>query len=62
MIQVTNGLITIAACDGDGNSIACLVRHEDPLMVAEAWRTYRQFSVRGVEDLYLNLVRDIDYP
>ena len=34
-IQVTNGLITIAARDGDGNSIACLVCHEDPLMIAE---------------------------
>jgi len=59
-IQVTNGLITIAARDGDGNSIACLVRHEDPLMIAEVWRTYHQSPARGVEDLYLDLARDID--
>ena len=61
-IQVTNGLITIAARDGDGNLIACLVRHEDLLMVAKAWRTCRQFPVRGVEDLYLDLARDVGCP
>ena len=61
-IQVTNGLITIAARDGDGNSIACLVRHEDPLSIAEGWRAYRRFPLRGAEDLYLDLSRDIDCP
>ena len=62
-IQVSNELISIAAGDEDfGNSITCLVRHTNPLRIVEAWRAYLQFAQDGVEDLYLDLVKDIDSP
>jgi hypothetical protein len=61
-MQVTNELTTIAARDDDGNSITCLVRHNDPLHMARAWEAYLHLPLEGVEDLYLNLTKDFDTP
>ena len=61
-IQATNELITIAGRDEDGNSIACLVRHDDMLQFVGAWRAYLQFPLETVENLYLNLVKDTELP
>ena len=61
-IQVTPRLISIVADDEDGNSITCLVRHTNPLRITEAWRAFLQFAQDGVENLYLDLARDVDSP
>ena len=61
-IQATNELITAAGRDEDGNSIACLVHHDDMLQVAGARRAYLQFPLETVENLYLNPVKDTELP
>ena len=58
----TNNLITITASDEDGNSIACSVRRAGSFRIVEAWFAYLQFAQDDVEDLYLDLTKDVDSP
>ena len=57
-IQNTHGM-TIAASDGDGNSIACSARFVN---ITTTWGEFLRLARDGVEDLYLDLMWGYDSP